>query len=56
MLLPLGIGLFLMQVFYYERRFPEWNVPINIKLRLKYMYILTLLEYVAVHNACNILR
>ncbi|MBL7565779.1 hypothetical protein [Staphylococcus saccharolyticus] len=56
MLLPLGIGLFLMQVFYYERRFLEWNVPINIKLRLKYMYILTLLEYVAVHNACNILR
>lgn len=49
MLLPLGIGLFLMQVFYYERRFPEWNVPINIKLRLKYVYILTLLEYVAVY-------
>lgn len=48
-LLPLGIGLFLIQVFYYERRYPNWNVPLNIKLRLKYMYIITFFEYIAVY-------
>ena len=56
MCLPLGIGLFLMQVFYYERRYPNWEVPLNIKLRLKYMYILTLLEYVAVYICLFILK
>ncbi|WP_440857441.1 hypothetical protein [Staphylococcus shinii] len=49
MLFPLGIGLFYLQLFYYERRFPNWNVPINIKLRLKYMYILTFFEYVTLY-------
>lgn len=49
MFLPLGIGLFLMQVFYYERRFPNWEVPFKVKLRLKYMYILTFFEYVALY-------
>lgn len=49
MFLPLGIGLFILQVFYYERRFPNWNVPLSVKLRLKYMYILTFFEYVAVY-------
>ncbi|UXR67076.1 hypothetical protein MUA61_10240 [Staphylococcus pasteuri] len=49
MFLPLGIGLFILQVFYYERRFPNWNVPLGVKLRLKYMYILTFFEYVAVY-------
>ncbi len=43
-MLFLGIGLFYLQLFYYERRFPNWSVPINIKLRLKYMYILTFLN------------
>lgn len=56
MCLPLGIGLFLMQVFYYERRYPNWEVPLSIKLRLKYMYILTLLEYVAVYICLFILK
>lgn len=49
MLLPLGIGLYLVQIFYYERRYPKWEVPLNVKLRLKYMYLVTFLEYVAVY-------
>lgn len=49
MCLPLGIGLFYLQLFYYERQFPKWNVPIKVKLRLKYMYILTFFEYVALY-------
>lgn len=49
MLLPLGIGLYLIQIFYYERHYPNWEVPLDIKLRLKYMYIITFLEYVAVY-------
>ncbi|MCG7339768.1 hypothetical protein MHZ36_10730 [Staphylococcus sp. ACRSN] len=49
MCLPLGIGLFYLQLFYYERKYQKWNVPIKAKLRLKYMYILTFFEYVAVY-------
>ncbi|WP_082587062.1 hypothetical protein [Staphylococcus sp. NAM3COL9] len=49
MCLPLGIGLFYLQLFYYERHFPNWNVPKKIRLRLKYMYILTFFEYVALY-------
>ncbi|WP_436860072.1 hypothetical protein [Staphylococcus caeli] len=49
MCLPLGIGLFYLQLFYYERRFPNWHVPFKVKLRLKYMYILTFFEYVALY-------
>ncbi|SCS27399.1 hypothetical protein [Staphylococcus caeli] len=49
MCLPLGIGLFYLQLFYYERRFPKWDVPLNVKLRLKYMYILTFFEFVALY-------
>jgi len=49
MCLPLGIGLFYLQLFYYERRFPKWDVPLNVKLRLKYIYILTFFEYVALY-------
>lgn len=49
MLLPLGIDLYLVQIFYYERRYPKWEVPLNVKLRLKYMYLVTFLEYVAVY-------
>lgn len=49
MLLPLGIGLYLIQIFYYERHYPNWEVPLDIKLRLKYMYIITFIEYVAVY-------
>ncbi|KDP13897.1 hypothetical protein BU649_02800 [Staphylococcus chromogenes] len=43
---PFGIGLFLLQLFYYERHYPNWHVPFHIKLKLKYMYILTFFEFV----------
>ncbi|RIP35969.1 hypothetical protein BUZ14_04775 [Staphylococcus gallinarum] len=49
MCFPLGIGLFYLQLFYYERRYLKWDIPIKAKLRLKYMYILTFFEYVAVY-------
>lgn len=49
MFLPLGIGLFIMQIAYYERHYPSWDVPFKVKLRLKYMYIITFFEYVAVY-------
>ena len=49
MFLPLGIGLFIMQIAYYERHYPNWDVPFKVKLRLKYMYISTFFEYVAVY-------
>lgn len=56
MFLPLGIGLFLVQVFYYERHYPNWEVPLNVKLRLKYMYLITFLEYVAVYLCIFVLK
>ena len=49
MFLPLGIGLFILQAFHFERKYPNWDVPLRVKLRLKYMYILTFFEYVAVY-------
>ena len=49
MCLPLGIGLYLMQLFYYEPRYTNWEVPLKTKLNLKYMYILTLLEYILIY-------
>lgn len=49
MLFPLGISLFFLQLFYYEQRYPKWSVPLKVKLRLKYMYIITFFEYVAVY-------
>ncbi|WP_367121009.1 hypothetical protein [Staphylococcus capitis] len=49
MFLPLGIGLFIMQIAYYERHYPNWDVPFKVKLRLKCMYIITFFEYVAVY-------
>ena len=49
MLFPLGIGLFALQLWYYEHRYSKWAVPFNVKLRLKYMYILTFFEYVALY-------
>ncbi len=38
MCLPLGIGLYLMQLFYYETRYTNWEVPFKTKLNLKYIY------------------
>ena len=56
MLLPLGIGFVSRSNFYYERRYPKWEVPLNVKLRLKYMYLFTFLEYVAVYMALFALK
>ncbi|MCO4328587.1 hypothetical protein MTQ89_01590 [Staphylococcus hyicus] len=47
--LPFGIGLFLLQLFYFERRYIDWQVPLDIKLRLKYMYIITFFEFVLLY-------
>src|SRR5699024_12617588 len=49
MCLPLGVGLFYLQMFYYEQRHTNWHVSIQEKLKLKYMYIFTFFEYVAVY-------
>ena len=32
MMLPFGLGVFIQQVSYYERQYPKWQVPQNIKL------------------------
>ena len=47
--------LYLMQLFYYEPRYTNWEVPLKTKLNLKYMYILTLLEYILIYVCflCN---
>lgn len=49
MLLPLGIGIYLLQIAYFEQKYPNWEVPSNVKLRLKYMYLLTFVEYIALY-------
>lgn len=49
MLLLLGIGVFIQQMLYFERQYPEWQVPQNIKIRLKYIYIITFLQYVVLY-------
>ncbi|PTY53394.1 hypothetical protein B1T37_10310 [Staphylococcus aureus] len=49
MMLPFGLGVFIQQVSYYERQYPKWQVPKNIKVRLKYIYLATFLEYVVLY-------
>lgn len=49
MMLPFGLGVFIQQVSYYERQYPKWQVPQNIKVRLKYIYLTTFLEYVVLY-------
>lgn len=49
MLLPLGIGIYLLQIAYFEQKYPNWEVPFNVKLRLKYMYLLTFVEYIVLY-------
>lgn len=49
MLLPLGIGIYLLQIAYFEQKYPNWEVPFNVKLCLKYMYLLTFVEYIALY-------
>ncbi|MCU5745787.1 hypothetical protein N9R04_03500 [Staphylococcus sp. SQ8-PEA] len=46
-LLPLGLGIFILQLFYFERHYPKWELPLLSKMCLKYIYIITFLEYVA---------
>lgn len=48
-LLPFGIAVFGMQVFYYERHYPDWQVPFKTKLLLKYCYILTFFQFVSLY-------
>ncbi|HEK6244730.1 TPA: hypothetical protein SO871_000675 [Staphylococcus aureus] len=45
MMLPFGLGVFIQQVSYYERQYPTQN----IKVRLKYIYLATFLEYVVLY-------
>ncbi len=49
MMLPFGLGVFIQQVSYYERQYPKWQVPQNIKVRLKYIYLATFLVYVVLY-------
>lgn len=49
MCLPLGLGIYLLQIVYFEQKYPNWNVSLRVKLRLKYMFILTFIEYVALY-------
>ena len=49
MLLPFGIGVFILQLSYYERYFPEWDVPAREKIRLEIIYLATFLEFVALY-------
>ena len=53
MFLPLGIGLFILQAFHFERKYPNWDVPLGVKLRLKYMYILTFSNMLLYMFACS---
>ncbi|UMT81246.1 hypothetical protein ML437_03240 [Staphylococcus roterodami] len=57
-LLPLGIGVFIQQMLYFERQYPKWQVPQYIKIRLKYIYIITFLQYVVLYFTLftNLLR
>ncbi|EHJ07078.1 hypothetical protein [Staphylococcus simiae] len=48
-LLPLGLGVFIRQICYYERHFPNWKLPLNIKIRLKYIYIITFCEFLSLY-------
>ncbi|MGX0301336.1 hypothetical protein ACUXSI_001109 [Staphylococcus hominis] len=47
--IPFGLGLFMVQNIYYEPNYPNWEVPYQEKLRLKYIYLLTFLEFVALY-------
>ncbi|MGV3238565.1 hypothetical protein [Staphylococcus aureus] len=49
MVLPFGLDVFKQQVSYYERQYPKWQVPQNIKVRLKYINLATFLEYVVLY-------
>lgn len=48
-LLPFGISLFLIQIFYYERFYPNWSVPFKTKIHLKYAYLLTISQFIGLY-------
>lgn len=49
LLLPMGIAVFGIQMLYYERHFPNGQVPFKIKLWLKYSYILTFFQFISLY-------
>ena len=53
---PLGLGLFFVQNVYYERQYPHWEVPLKEKLNLKYIYLLTFLEFVAIYICLFVMK
>ncbi|MCI2874658.1 hypothetical protein RJB92_02365 [Staphylococcus hominis] len=53
---PLGLGLFFVQNVYYERKYPHWEVPLKEKLNLKYIYLLTFLEFVAIYICLFVMK
>lgn len=53
---PLGLGLFFTQNVYYERKYPHWEVPLKEKLNLKYIYLLTFLEFVAIYICLFVMK
>ncbi len=49
LLLPMGIAVFGIQMLYYERHYPNWQLPFKTKLLLKYSYILTFFQFVSLY-------
>ncbi|WP_242439279.1 hypothetical protein [Staphylococcus delphini] len=49
LLLPMGIAVFGIQMLYYERHYPNWQLPFKVKLLQKYSYILTCLQFVSLY-------
>ena len=54
--IPFGLGLFFIQNVYYERKCPQWEVPLKEKLNLKYIYLLTFLEFVAIYICLFVMK
>lgn len=53
---PLGLGMFFVQNVYYERKYPYWEIPLKEKLNLKYIYLLTFLEFVAIYICLFVMK
>ncbi|TDM14182.1 hypothetical protein ERX55_06310 [Macrococcus bovicus] len=45
--LPLGIGLYLVQVGLLERLFPGWRTPDNARYWLQWSYAFVIIQYIA---------
>lgn len=46
-LLPLGIGLYIVQVLVLERRFPRWQINKEVRYWLQWSYIFIIIQYIA---------